>query len=77
VRWIGRDNGGGALEGQRLTQFQSVIAHIADQTAIGRQLCGQLIGCGDVGTVARGQQKAKQSSLAVCDRMDLCRSAAT
>ena len=76
VRWIGGDDGRGPTKRQVHPQLLGIIAHVADQASVGRQCRGQFVGCGDVGDVACGQAKAKQSALTVGDTVDLRRSAA-
>jgi hypothetical protein len=72
---IGRNDGCCPAQRQLDPQLLRVIAHVADQTSVGRQFGWQLVACGDISDVARCEGKTKQPPLTVSDAMDLCRSA--
>jgi hypothetical protein len=73
---IGRDDGGRPAQSELHPKLLGVIAHVADQASVGRQLRRQFVACRDVGDVARCQAEAEQPALTVGDAMDLGRSAA-
>src|SRR5208282_5427560 len=59
MRRIGRNDGGRPAESEVHSKLLGVIAHVADQASVGRQLLGQFVACRDVGDVAGGQAKAE------------------
>jgi hypothetical protein len=77
VGGISRNDGCHPAQRQVDPQLLRVVAHIADQTSVGRQFRRQFVTCRDVSDVACGQGKAKQPTLTVSDTMDFCRPAAT